>query len=228
MKAYKVTENGVEKIKVANKPLANAPVYYASKLSDKVQYFNTTPQYTVVGNVTIINGIARGFSDNSYCYLNSLFYDTSNTWKIVIKGKVNTFSTVRTFISYGGNNKRAIQVSVTTGRTLIVYLSSNGSTNDIANGVVSTSKLDYETYYYVKAEFTGTQYVFSMSTDGQNYTTYITVNSSTPIYNGAQLTLGYNKSQYPEPIDGEIDLNETYIIANNKVFFRGNFPNFQE
>lgn len=73
MRGYKVTENGVEKIKLANKPLVGANVYYASKLSSQKQYYNSLAE-----NYVIDYGVLTWANPNLYLQSSGTQYIDSN------------------------------------------------------------------------------------------------------------------------------------------------------
>lgn len=171
------------------------------------------------GTVTFEDGIASGFSANDYYYFYKEFSETDKAWSIIIRAKVTNLSAVNTIISYGGNTKNSLQLGVNTSSKLVTYISSNGSSNDIANSKQSSLTINTNTYYYFKIEYTGANYIISVSEDDINYTPYITIDNATPIYNGAKLSLGFNQSRWPEALSGSIDFNETYFIVNGKTWF---------
>ena len=171
------------------------------------------------GTVTFEDGIASGFSANDYYYFYKEFSETDKSWSIIIRAKVTDLSAVNTIISYGGNTKNSLQLSINTSSKLVTHISSNGSSNDIASGTQSSLTINTNTYYYFKIEYTGANYIISVSEDDINYTPYITIDNATPIYNGAKLSLGFNQSRWPEALSGSIDFNETYFIVNGKTWF---------
>ena len=229
MQALKTLENGNIVYKLANKPIGGGNVYYASRHSKKVQYFNeNTTGYSVSGSITIADGIASGFSSNKWVYISNVFAPGSKPWKSVTKVRFFSFTNNNTIISYQYSGHASFQVATKNGANagkLVIYLSSDGSAKDIANNLMtSTAVVSTNTWYWVALVFTGTKYEVRLSADKETWTTVITVNSSTPIYQNTQNSYGYNFSTYPEPLDGEIDLKETYIEYDDKIWFRGDFP----
>lgn len=175
-----------------------------------------------VGNPTINNGILSDFTSSDYYKLSKGFYPGTNTWEFVSKARFFSFSAKNTIISYRLSNTRNFQFGTTTTGTLNLYMSSNGSSVDLANGVLSTLTVGLNTWYWFKLRFDGTKYELLVSEDKENWTIYITVNSSTPIWGGTENSLGYNWTSYPEVLNGEIDLNDTYFKIGNDYWFNGN------
>lgn len=180
-------------------------------------------EFTNVGTPTITDGIVSGFTSSSYIKTNMPFYSNNKTWEFIFKIKFNILSGRTTIVGDVNVNDSCIQLG-TNGTHLITYMSSKGtSTWDIGRAITGTYTLLTDTYYYIKYEFTGTQYKASVSTDKITWTTDITINSSLIVFQGKHLSLGYNNGSYPEPLQGEIDLNETTLKIGNNIWFGTEF-----
>ena len=179
--------------------------------------------YETIGSPTMVDGIATGFSASNYYKLDTPFKPGHCTWEIVIRAKVTSFATKCNFISYGATDTRSVQVGTTTTGAINVYISSNGTSGNLANGTTSTEKLSLDTYYYILTKFTGTTYEVLVSEDKENWTTFLTVNSSTPVWQGTYFTLGYNYPAYPEFLNGYLDFNESYIKIGDTIFWGKDF-----
>lgn len=175
--------------------------------------------YTTIGSPTMTDGIATGFSSSNYYKLDTPFLPGNNAWQIVIRAKFNNLTARHTLISFAAANTRSVQLTTTVNRTLVTYLSSNGTSANIAQAKESTLTIEANTWYYFRIRFTRTAYEISVSEDRQVWTTYITVNSSTPVWQGTYFSIGYNFSQYPEPMDGYIDFNNSYIQIEDTAFW---------
>ena len=101
------------------------------------------------------------------------------------------------------------------------YLSNNGTSWDIANNI-DIATLDADTIYWLKAQFTGTEYIFSYSLDNKNWTVAKIIYSSKAVYGGLTVHLGNNRGKNT-PFKGEIDLGSFYIKINNKCVFTGGY-----
>ena len=175
--------------------------------------------YTTIGSPTMTDGIATGFSSSNYYKLDTPFLPGNNAWVIVIRAKFNNLTARHTLISFAASNTRSVQLTTTVNSTLVTYLSSNGTSTNLAQAKESTLTVQANTWYYFRIRFTKTAYEISVSEDGQVWTTYITVNSSTPVWQGTYFSIGYNFSQYPEPMDGYIDFNNSYIQIEDTAFW---------
>lgn len=224
MKAYKVIKNGTEKIKLANKPLGGADVYYASKLSNQVQYFNTTPQYTIVGTPSIENGIVSDFSNTSYLLLDSFADDGSDISMkmsfILPEGYPDYARPLNTF-GNSGNNTSFFRVLAYKGG--IEFRIKSGESLSISNS------LSINTIYSALIDRTSNIYTLYLLDKDDNQIGVTTLQTNTLIANGdnSQMKIGYENRVVGAAFPGKINLLNTFIIKNNKVLFRGNFPYLQ-
>ena len=211
---------------VAHKGIANgiASLDSDAKIKEYQLPVRTTfvGYYETVGSPTLTDGVMTDFSSTAYAKSLSTFKPESNPWVSVTKVKVYSFTNVNTIISGSTAGTKNFQVGIKNGANagkLCLYVSSDGSATDIANNLMSTNAvISLNTWYWVAAVFTGTKYEVRLSDDNATWTTVISTNSSTPIYQGTKNSYGYNTSAYPEPLDGEIDFNETYIKVLNSYF----------
>lgn len=152
---------------------------------------------TIKGTLTESpEGVFSGFSDGNYLRINNINnFALADNWEIFLK--INSGGYLF------GTNKR-YGITFTKNK---LYLSSNGTSWDIASGVGSGSAPDN---CYVRLKFTGTQYIFDYSTDKITWINSVTVNSSTKITNTINsLILGYWYTNYYA--SGSIDLPNSYI-----------------
>lgn len=102
--------------------------------------------------------------------------------------------------SYGG-----AVLAYTTGQKLSLYLSSNNSSWDIANGTAGSTTLSDNTWYHVALVFDGSTYKVYCGASGTN-TQEISVTSSTAIYQScAYIMLGANGTGTSNPLTGYIE-----------------------
>ena len=104
----------------------------------------------------------------------------SGAWCIQGLFKSTNTTTYQTFVDA---NEVRVGVLKNTNNKLEVYLSSNGTSSNIANGTQG-SKSDWGTgtEYYIRLRFTGTHYYIDWSTDGTNWTNDIDITSSASIF----------------------------------------------
>lgn len=185
-------------------------------------YNNPTESNVIkVGSILDDNGVLSGFSTSNYVKLPSAFSPNFNSWEFVRKITTgNDVSTVQGLTDGVGLINVASSIDSSKSR---LYLSSNGSTWDISAGILGTYTVLANTTYYVKISYNGSAYTLSYSTDGETYTTDITVPSSTPIYSNVTLELGaaHGTTLPASPFLGSIDLNESYININGQRWWNG-------
>ena len=190
-----------------------------------VNLFNTMPYnvgYTVVGNPTIVDGIVSGFSysDRLNITANVANSDIAEmVWKFKLdsSGLKNNYNFI--FYKTSGN----LQISIygnSTSQTFnapSIYLPGPNQSHLFTNFIPS-----YDVWYWVKYTYDGTTVRLYSSTDGTNYTLRNTIENVTITGTGGVYQIGWGSSQDPTSIQyfsGSIDLNETYIKVNGKLWF---------
>lgn len=158
-----------------------------------------------VGGLTDNNGVFSGFSTSKYLKLKEKF-NPNAPWSINIKFRRLTTS-YPTMI-FGHSEPGLIQISIwETG----LYLSLSTITSDWDIGSVSwEGSFETDKDYWVKAEFTGTEYKMYGSENGKDYELKSTLNSSTSFVMPDELLLGFCNGSC---LNGTIDLNETFITG---------------
>lgn len=168
--------------------------------------------YTVVGSPTVtIDGVASNFSNGNY--VQTPVINFAKPWQIDLTTNITSYSNVRSIISANGGNCFSVNIN-STGAS-VWYLSSNGSSWDIASGTTSTKTIQ-----------TGTNNTLSFGWDGSKY--YYIVNgeredilaSSTALYNGTDaINLGVNR-QGQSGIAGSINLNTVKAYSNTTLVYQ--------
>lgn len=176
---------------------------------NKVKIKSGLARYTVVGSPTIENGIASGFSNNNYLIIPAKdVFTNANTWEMQFKfiGELT-----RSYL-VGTDKQRVITFE---GKRL--WLSSNGTSWNMANGIGTSVALPDNSYSRVR--FTGTQYTYDYSSDGITWTNCATLDSTTKLASINYIILGKWIDGYS--YSGTVDLNNSYIKVNGAYFFRG-------
>ncbi len=166
--------------------------------------------YWLVGSPSITDGVASGFSTSNYLAVSP--FDTTKPWELGIKFNATNANSILGTLS----NSRSLIIRYNTGNQIFVFLSSANAAWDIANGASIPAFLN--TAYWLKIQYTGTDYILSYSIDGQNYTVAQHISSNLAIDTFTQLCLGY-APHIGGKLVGSIDLNETYIKVNGKLWF---------
>lgn len=117
-------------------------------------------------------------------------------------------------------------ISAEDGRKTHLWLTSNGTNWDILNSTTGPGTYVWQlnTEYWVKLEFTGTNYIFSYSFDDNDYVNDITVASTTPIfvdgYNTIAIGSNLRASGSISPLGGEIYLEDCYFKVGDEIVWR--------
>ena len=190
-----------------------------------VQLFNDLPYnvgYEVVGSPTINNGVASGFLNRTnYLEISSqvIPFSTANSWEIKTafvakEGDGTDWQEVFDFSS-GANGVQMLLHP--TNKKVSVYIENTQIFS-------ANYEISFNVLYYVKVQFTGSAYIFSVSTDNINWTEVKRTESTTKTSNSdtSKQSIGISK-RYSRDRNwlGSIDLNNTYIKINDVYWFRG-------
>ena len=187
--------------------------------SDIKSFIDTTyGDFTKTGSPTITNGVASGFSTTDYIVPKCQFdnaYTANAIWEWVVKFNIETLGQFNAMLG-GDSGSYMTDLYVGVANKLGINVSGNGSSYNIAEGVLGTTVLSASTDYWVKFGWTGSVYYVDLSTDGKTFTREITVNSSSPIvsysYPNHPLCIGFRVGSY---FHGSIDLKETSFSLKN-------------
>ena len=213
--------------------LINGSGIYSAFVTKIGDIYDAQPKYsnvTKIGSLTDNDGVLSGFGANNYANIPIAFNPSSHTWESVFKFTYTTSTSVQPIWGdVATNNGKGVELQIASNGRIRLYLSSNGTSNDIASGVLGSTTLSSGTIYYIKISFTGSAYYVYLSTTGTfsgEETTEITITSSTIIYSTLSASshiLGRNVySQYAsECFLGSIDLNESYINVDGSRWWDG-------
>lgn len=194
-------------------------------------YLLKTIKYRDVLNVSevgsfakIDKGIASGFSASNYLTLPEVFNPQSNTWEQVwsVTTGANTSTTYQEILAQSNVGTAAVSgydLRVNAGKILL-WVEATSFTG-------ATVLQDY-THYLIKAQYTGSAYILSYSTDnGASWVEDCNVASTVtgvPDMNIPQY-VGVWKSTYNSTPDkawlGSIDLSQSYININGERWWSG-------
>lgn len=191
------------------------------KKIDEIELYKT-PNLTIIGSPSIIQGQVSNFSANNYLQF-PFSLDFTNATSIDLYCEFTMGDDVTTqqnlLDSYYG-----IAFVVSNGH-LIMSLGSDGSSWDIGTAT-GTYDIEPNNSYKTKLSWDGTSYVVSFSSDnGKTYPlTDITI-SSTDIPYATQVYVGGSPALFgagtTRPFYGTINLNGWKIIRNGEVFWQG-------
>ena len=180
--------------------------------------------YEVVGNPTIVDGVASGFSASDYLQCQELTIQAGVPYEIATAIITPSDDTLN------GNTNTCGIIGAKALHNGLLYTFSNHPNPGCINfygwqdnsGSVNNAtlfQLEHSTLYYVKYGYDGDKLAYvSVSQDKINWETktrnYIPSSDTQVFYIGA---LRFFNSYFP----GSIDLNETYIKVNDQLWFYG-------
>lgn len=188
---------------------------------NEIQLYKT-PNLSIVGNPTIVQGQVSDFSANKYLQF-PFALDLTDATAVSIDMAITTGTGVTTQQNIL-NSYYGVALAILNGH-FVLAISSNGSSWDIANSVAGTFDVESETAYLLNLSWNGTDYVLKVSTDdGDTWTSDISVTSSTiphetQVYIGASHNLYGSGTAYP--FEGSVNLNKWQIIYNEQLFWQG-------
>lgn len=191
--------------------------------------------YTVVGEPTIVNGVASGFSSNDYLNLPNI--SNFQSFEQHVKFTTASLPPLDNMLIIGTHSLYArwgLKINSNNKMWGDIRYQLNGSWTGMSTGSFDFT-LEENTTYYGKLVFENNRLYCGISTDDANWT-YSTGNTlpegavlawpSTGTNNAGYLRIG-GGTQYAA-FNGSIDLNETYIKINGQAWF-GNCPSeFQQ
>ena len=198
---------------------------------------NGTAEYSNVGltgTAVVEDGILSGISSSSSAIIQS-FQPGSNTWEAFFKVTTGSDTSVwsriamlnRTPNKYGG-----IHFGFQGGK-FAWWMSTNGTSFNLANGQSGTHSIQSNTTYWVKVNWDGTKYTlaYSLTGDADSFVTDITKTSSTPLAfhpdSPEYAQIGTGAGAGAAGSMASIDLNSSYIKVNDEIWweFNGTNPN---
>ena len=220
--------NGLKQLLVS----PQAPFDYASAPQINVSYtgldqaalaalFKSLPYnvgYSVVGNPTIQNGVASGFSSSNYLTL-SKGVDISQDFEWVFKIHTPASSDAdQRIMAYNAGTLCSIYLSGSS-QLLRWWISSDDNGAHTINSYIA---MPADTDIFIKAVHQNGVYTLSYSTDGNIYTEVGSL-SFTPegTTASAYVDIGINHTSYYSPFLGSINFANSYMNVQGVPYFRG-------
>lgn len=190
----------------------------------------TYNNYTITGTLTVneASGIVSSFGSSNYINLPKSFDPGNNTWEMVFKVTYNTSGISYQRLCGARNNTSLSQIVIGAGsetsHKLITWISSNNTSWNIASSVKGNTVLQNNQTYWIRAKFTGTNYIISLSTDSITYNEEINISSTLTIKNNNSVFLIGN-AELSGYWSGSIDLSECYIKINDEIWWKAGGAN---
>ncbi len=179
----------------------------------------TTGVALIGASVRNNNGILSGFSSSSYAKIRYPFAPQDATFEAVME-----FTTGETIGGPGGllvglGAKNGFSPFYISSGRILGFLSSDGSTWNIAKGVDLGITLKPRTIYRVKCSWNGKVYTWWLWSKN-SWCSLKALPSTLHVFNGLELQFGTNRG-IRDPFDGTINLNNSYICIGDKLWWEG-------
>ena len=178
--------------------------------------------YTVVGSPTITDGVVSGFSSANYLNLNQI-YNAKNIMNTEIYIRAKTPSSFSSGFSYIFSNtsgyNSVFSLAVSSGVAFTSFMGSNLAGTTLAfSDIYISGNAQNNTWYRFKIKGNNGLWVFEVYDDNGNL-----LGRNTKDWTNLSLDQNYRIKLIclAGVNSGEIDLNETYIKVNNKLWFNG-------
>lgn len=192
-----------------NIDLSKTYIKYNGEFAWQPTWNKLAPKYIPNGNVEVNNdGVAKNFSTSNYIKILS-FQPENLPWKITTQVYLTQWTDSSSI--FGQTEEYSIpQLYVNSSGYLQLWISSNGSSWDIAGNVTSSRTISTNTWHTLVLEFTGSSYRVLVDD-----TVYITVTNSNKLYrNNKPLCLGFDENTY---FRGNIWLKNTTITYGSSI-----------
>lgn len=206
--------------------------YYNYLLTSKYCFMPTGQWYdgvviSGVLNITNIGGVTIDDNYNATGFTTSKYLGTPD----IIPSTFNTWEAITSFLTKATNYQCILNFKSTTGMKLYVEsaklkvnISSNGTSQNVANGVAGTTTIQTNRQYWVKCGYDGTTYTVKLSTTGAfagEETTEISVTGAKNLGgNVVNFGVGTNGTTPDNPLNGTIYLSETSINIDGIVWWQ--------
>lgn len=173
--------------------------------------------YTIVGSPTITDGVVSGFSSSNYLTIPAPT-EVIDSFEYIMK-IITPNSLPSTWLALMGQqnvNYSTPQIEYLTNGNIDIRTSTNGSSWDSSNIVEIPTSLN--TTYWIKFIYKNGIIESLLSTDGINYTSYGTKETSAIYWSGIA-SIGNDQSLHI--YTGSIAIVDTKIKINNKLWFNG-------
>lgn len=226
--------DGLKSLKVSNEapftgtsPQINVS-YTGLERNALVELFNSLPYnvgYTVVGSPTITDGVVSGFSTDDYLTLSSNTIPTNSAVEIKIRIKTPPSASTDVFVGFGAV-QTVCWLSMVEGTNKIAFRASSysGAITFVSATVNFNTEYDILLKYY-KGTYTTLGIKLPSETEYQTTTGDILFDESAYEYIDNYFVIRMlgraTSTAYPRPLNGSIDLNNTYIKVNGVPWFRG-------
>ena len=214
-------EDGWNRVQVKPTP-SDADVNIVHTLNGWEDDYKSTILYSANPGI-IDNGLVSSFSSGNY--LTDTFsadLKSANNWEIEFKCTIGRLTSSMQLLVSSNTKNYDFVIGITASNKFGLWLSSNGSSQNLINGTNGSHTLQNGETYYVKCEFTGSAYnLYLKKNKNDTYEKDVSLTSSTKIYSGASMRIGTWIGGTSYVWNGSIDLNEFTVKRNGSVIWNG-------
>lgn len=186
------------------------------------KYVNTKqPNVTTVGSPTITNGVVSSMTTSNYVKLSQTFNSSELTEAQIVFSTGSNITTAQGLF-LGTISDNTSSLGIYNGGLYLINKVANSYPSYVSLGL----PLEINTKYYFKFTQNGTSIIPYLSTDGETYNQGTRVTRSKNF--GVFIGYGLSNDLTNTPMLGTIDLNESYIKINNKLWWRGTIIETQQ
>lgn len=174
---------------------------------------------TTIGSLTITDGVASGFSTSSYILLPQVFdVSKGQNWEMVFKFTTGDDVTSQCGIA-SGMIKPCFSWCIQNGKTQCNV--GDGTDWLVAStDIYGSTTISTNTTYWMKVNFNGSQIRVYLSINGPTYNLVWSYTTSKTIP-ACNIVLGQGRALSLTNVPTSIDLNESYIKIDDKVWWSG-------
>lgn len=171
-------------------------------------------------------GNASGFANRNGMLLPKRFNPADKSWEMQWCFTTPTPATRQDIVGSSNNTDYWYVLPIINNSKMVLYLSSNGTSWNLANATAGATTIVANTKYWYRLSFDGTQYVGKLSTTGEftgEETTEHTLTSSTPIFaHYYPMWIGNNlwTTSTTYPFLGTIHLQDCWIKIDGEYFWQ--------
>lgn len=155
------------------------------------------------------------FLQPDYLFKDAYYLNDAESWEIFVKFTTGSIGSVRPIFGRSNSSYYCPQVLITSAGKIEFFISTN--TSSWAYDVTGDYVLSANTTYYIKLEFTGTDYICTLYDESKTVLETLTRTDSTKTMSNANIRWGCNNSN---SFNGSIDFGETYINKNGTLFWK--------
>lgn len=173
-----------------------------------------TSNVTLVGTPVVRKNVVSQFASSRYAYISS-FRPSTYSWEFHFKVRTSINDVEGCILAGDAPYVKPVLGVGQDGWEILI--SSDGSSWDIADSVVSNTEIETGKIYYLKFGWNSTEYYLEVSEDDETFERVIEVVSSTPIYDSDDITLlgCYDTSAWT----GEIDLKGCSLTVWSQIHY---------